>query len=119
MKALVIILILLGLYFVFFNPIATAIRKINNIIQKDRTVCDFINFELQGWLISPVQSDGLRIVIKPIGMPAYYLYILYNDQRPSNENIKQLYYELSNENSLITKAHRNNMTYEMYKERQK
>lgn len=71
--AAVVIVVLL----VFFNANANRIRKINNIINKDRSVCDFI-ISLNGWNISPVKVDGLRIVIIPIGMPVYDLYITYD-----------------------------------------
>lgn len=110
---IVIIIFVLGLYCLFFNPTTTRIRKINSIINKDRSVCDFIN-ELNGWEISPIPSDGLRIVITPVVMPNYHLYILYNGERPSNEKIKDLYYELSNEQSAVVQAHKRNIPYEQY-----
>lgn len=38
-------------------------------------------------------------------MPIYPLYITYNQQRPNNKEVKNLYWELTNENSIVTKAH--------------
>lgn len=101
--------------FVFFNANANRIRKINNIINKDRSVCDFI-ISLDGWNISPVKVDGLRIVITPIGMPVYDLYITYDGQRPSNDKIRELHYILTNSNSIVYKAHKMNMPLERYVE---
>lgn len=109
-------LIGIAIYWVFYNSTTSEIRKINNILQKDRSVCDFINEKLDGWVISVIPSDGLRVVITPIGMPNYYLYITYNGQRPTNEQIKTLYYELTNDNSLVAKAHKKNIPYDLYVE---
>lgn len=47
-------------------------------------------------------------------MPNYHLYILYNGERPSNEKIRDLYYELSNDQSAVAQAHKRNMPYEDY-----
>lgn len=113
MTFVVIIIVAIVLCCVFFNSTTTRIRKINNVLNKDRSVCDFIN-DLDGWQISPTPSEGLRIVITPPTMPIYYLYILYNGERPSNEKIKDLYYELSNSNSVVVQAHKRNIPYESY-----
>lgn len=106
--AVVIVALLL-----FFNTNANIISKINNIINKDRSVCDFI-ISLKGWDISPVEVDGLRIVITPMGLPVYHLYITYNGQRPSNDKIRELHYKLTNDNSIVYKAHKMNMPLESY-----
>lgn len=99
--------------FVFFNANAYRIRKINNIINKDKSVCDFI-ISLDGWNISPVKVDGLRIIVTPIGMPVYDLYITYNGQRPSNDKIWELYQKLTDSNSIVYKAHKMNMPIERF-----
>lgn len=106
--AIVIVVLLL-----FFNTNANRIRKINNIINKDRSVCDFI-ISLKGWNISPVEVDGLRIVITPMGLPIYHLYLTYNGQRPSNDKIEELYYQLTDTNSAVYKAHQLNIPFEQY-----
>lgn len=112
----VVIAVVVALYCVFFNPTTTRIRKINNVLNRDRTVCDFIN-EIEGWDISPDKSDGLRIVITPpFGLAKYYLYITYNGERPTNDQIKKLHLELTRSNSMIVQAHKINMPYEEYKE---
>lgn len=71
------------------NPDAKRIRKIQSLLNKDRTICDFIN-TLDGWKIEPnLSSDrGLRIMINPVSMPMYALYITYKGRRPTNEEIK-------------------------------
>ena len=47
-------------------------------------------------------------------MPIYPLYITYNQQRPNNKEVKNLYWELTNENSIVTKAHNMNVPVEDY-----
>lgn len=106
--AIVIVVLLL-----FFNTNANRIRKINNIINKDRSVCDFI-ISLDGWNVSTTETGGLRIIITPIGMPRYSLYITYKGERPSNDNIRELHYKLTNGNSIVYKAHKMNMPLETY-----
>lgn len=107
--ALVVILLLL----LFFNDNANRIRKINSLVNKDRTVCDFI-ISLDGWNVSTTETDGLRIIITPIGMPRYSLYITYKGERPSNDKIRELHYKLTNGNSIVYKAHKMNMPLESY-----
>ena len=75
--AAVVIIVLL----VFFNDNANRIRKINNIINKDRSVCDFI-LSLDGWNVSTTETEGLRVIITPIWMPRYSLYLTYKGKRP-------------------------------------
>lgn len=47
-------------------------------------------------------------------MPIYTLYITYNQRRPNNKEVKNLYWELTNENSIVTKAHNMNVPVEDY-----
>lgn len=86
-SVLVLALIIWSLY----NPDTKRIRKIQSLLNKDRTICDFINM-LDGWRIEPNLSSnqGLRIMINPIVMPMYSLYITYRGHRPTNDEIKIL-----------------------------
>lgn len=94
---------------------AKRINDINEILQKDRSVCDFIN-SLEGWNISPIKSDGLRIPIKPSmpTLPEYYLYIVYDGVKPTDIKIKQLHEALIGKTSIVSQAHRQNIPYEQY-----
>lgn len=110
----IIVLLVLGLIVYFlWNPKAKRIRKIQSLINKDRSVCDVIN-SLSGWRIDREKKDGLRIVVNPVVMPMYDLYITYKGEAPSSDEIKRLYFELTNENSVVTKAHNLNMPVENY-----
>lgn len=91
-----------------FRDTTTTIYRINNLINKDRSVCDFINI-LNDWVICPIESDGIRIVIYPQYMPRYYMYITYKKRRPTTEEIKHLYHLLTDNNSIVTKAHKMGM----------
>lgn len=115
MNILIYILILaLGFVIYFmFNPTAVRIRKIQALLNKDRTVCDVIN-SINGWKIDNTSVDGLRILIDPKLMPIYPLYITYNLKRPTDLKIKELHHELTDANSIVTKAHKQNMPVEHY-----
>ena len=47
-------------------------------------------------------------------MPVYALYITYNGQRPTDQEIKTLHYELTNPDSIVTKAHKMDIPVEKY-----
>lgn len=112
MEALIlIVVIILAIIVVLRNPIAKKIKKINDLLNIDRSICDFIE-TLSGWEISPVENDGLCVVITPVGLPKYNLYITYNKKRPENKDIIRLYHALTDEDSLVTKAHRMNVPVE-------
>lgn len=116
MTWIIIAALVLGFLIWFsFNPDAQRIRKIQSLLNKDRTICDFIN-TLDGWKIEPnLSSDrGLRIMINPVVMPMYALYITYKGRRPTNDEIKILYNKLTNKNSIVTKAHEMDMPFEYY-----
>lgn len=115
MNILIYILILvLGFVIYFmFNPTAVRIRKIQALLNKDRTVCDVIN-SINGWKIDNTSVDGLRILIDPKVMPIYPLYITYNLKRPTDQKIKELHHELTDANSIVTKAKKQNMPVEHY-----
>lgn len=102
---------------VFFNPTANRIRKINKLINKDRSVCDFI-IELEGWDVTPIApiGMGLRMVITNSQL-IKELYITYKDRYPANDEIKYLYKELTKEDSVVTKAHKANMPVDKYIQR--
>ena len=106
---IIIALILLAAF--LFNPTALRIRKINALLNKDRSICDFIN-TLPNWGISPDHCDGLRIVIIPVALPKYNLYITYKGKRPENKDISLLYHALTDSESPVTKAHKMNITVE-------
>lgn len=106
------IVILVNIYFVF-DPSSRRIRKIQSLINKDRTVCDFINM-LKDWEITNIEKDALVIMVNPVVMPMYKLYITYKNRRPTNVEIKKLHWELTNENSLVTEAHKNDLPVEYY-----
>lgn len=89
------------------------IRTIQKLLNKDRTVCDFIN-AMDGWKINPTDKDGLRILIDPIYMPIYALYITYNNDMPAKEELKILYKALTDKNSIVQKAHSLDMPLEQY-----
>lgn len=109
----VIVLLVIGLFYLLWNPNTRRIRKIQSLINKDRTICDVIN-SLNGWGISNINTEALVIVVDPVVMPMYKLYITYKNHRPSYNEIKVLYWELTNENSIVTKAHKSNMPVEEY-----
>lgn len=109
----IVLLVLIIIVFFLFNPNARRIRKIQALINKDRSVCDVVN-ALDGWKIDKSNQCGLRIIIDPVVMPMYSLYITYKGEMPSNKEIKNLYFELVNENSIVTKAHKLNMPVENY-----
>lgn len=47
-------------------------------------------------------------------MPIYPLYITYNQKFPTSKEIKALYHELTNPNSVVTKAHKMGIPVEEY-----
>lgn len=110
-----IIVTVLVVFFAWFiwNPNTKMIRDIQTLVNKDRSVCDVIE-QLDGWSVSPVKSDTLAILINPVGMPMFYLYISYKGHRPSNKEIKALHEELTNYDSVVQRAHRMNMPVENY-----
>lgn len=108
---IVLAVAILILYF-FFNPMARKIRKINELIDKDRSVCDFI-MTYVGWNVTPYEKWGLRMAITTSQM-INELYITYNGERPTDEKINFLYNELTKETSVVTKAHKANMPVDMY-----
>ena len=101
----------------FFNPNANRIRKIQFLINKDRTVTDAINI-MDGWLVSScVGMDcGVALLVIPeLKMcPKYYLYLTYNERTPTAEEIKNLHLALTDKDSIVSKAHRKNITVESY-----
>lgn len=112
------IVILLAIFIAyFFNPSANRIRKIQSLINKDRTVTDAINI-MDDWLVSScVGMDcGVALLVIPeLKMcPKYYLYLTYKERMPTAEEIKNLYLTLTNESSIVTKAHKKNITVESY-----
>ena len=117
MKAIVIIvfLVVVILLYVSFNPDTRRIRKIQSLLNKDRSVCDFIDM-LDDWEITPNLSseNGLRILINPVTMPVYPLYITYKGRRPTNNEIKILYDKLTSKDSIVTKAHCMNIPVDKY-----
>lgn len=116
MTWIIIAVLVLGFLIWFsFNPDAQRIRKIQSLLNKDRTICDFIN-TLDGWKIEPnLSSDkGLRIMINPVVVPMYALYITYKERRPTNDEIKVLYNRLTSKDSIVTKAHEMDMPVENY-----
>ena len=113
MTLFVIVVVLLCVACFFWNPAAVKIREIQSLINKDRSVCDVIE-GIQGWSISPIKSDGLAILINPVVMPMYYIYIKYKNRRPTNEEIKALHEKLTSYDSVVQRAHRMNMPVENY-----
>lgn len=112
----IMVLFVCVIVFFFFNPVTVRIRKIQSLLNKDRSVCDVIN-SLNGWRIDNSSDWGLKILINPVTMPVYTLYITYKNERPNNSEIKRLCYELTNENSIVTQAHKKNIPVEEYIEK--
>lgn len=110
---IIIILVLAFVVWFLYNPTTRRIRTIQSLLNKDRTICDVIN-SIDGWKIDNTSVNGLRILINPVIMPIYPLYITYNQRRPNNKEVKNLYWELTNENSIVTKAHNMNVPVEDY-----
>lgn len=108
-----VFIVVVGIIYALWNPTAKRIRKIQVLINKDRTVCDFIN-SLDGWSIGNIGTSGLRIMVDPVIIPMYALYITYKEEKPSNNEIKELYYALTNIKSDVHKAHQMNIPYEDY-----
>lgn len=96
-----------------FNPYARKVRKIQSLLNKDRTVCDVINM-LDGWSINSTDKQGLRILIDPVVMPIYPLYITCHDHMPTDKELGFLYKALTDENSVVAKAHEMDMPVENY-----
>lgn len=111
----VVVFLCLLLYFVFFRPEVRKIRKIQSLINKDRSVCDFIQ-ALPDWNIGPGETnkDGLVVLVDPVVMPIYKLIITYKGNRPTSAQIKILHSELTNKNSIVQKAHKINVTVEEF-----
>ncbi|MBO7280589.1 MAG: hypothetical protein J6V00_05420 [Bacteroidaceae bacterium] len=109
--SIVTIAVVVVLWFMF-NPTAKRIREINALIDKDRSVCDVIT-SLEDWAVIPVDTGGLKIVL-PSSLIIKELYITYKGERPTNADIKYLHWELTREDSVVTKAHRVNMPVEAY-----
>lgn len=102
------------LIFIFMKGTgASEIASINNLVQKDRSVCDYIN-NLPGWAVGPYGEEGIKIVINAHGAGTYNLYITYNGIRPTTKQFKDLHYKLTNSTSPIMKAHKLNMPYDLY-----
>ena len=104
---IIFVFFLLFVVWFLFNPTTQRIRKIQALINKDRSVCDVIN-SLDGWTIANIETDALVIIVNPIVMPLYKLYITYKGNRPSNKEIKFLYNKLTSKDSIVTKAHKTN-----------
>lgn len=117
---IVLAVAILILYF-FFNPMARKIRKINELIEKDRSICIFI-MTYEGWNVSPIEGFcstsetwGLKIILSDCqNSKLKEKYITYNGERPTDEKINFLYNELTKETSIVTKAHKANMPVDMY-----
>lgn len=107
----IFVLILLFALWFLFNPTTHRIRKINVLINKDRSICDFIN-TLKNWKITTDNHRGLRLVITPMNLSRYYLYITFKNRRPSNKDIAQLYHALTDPKSIVVKAHKMNVPVE-------
>lgn len=108
----IISIAIVAILWFLFNPTVRRIREINTLINKDRSVCDVI-MGLKDWNVTPIDTGGLKMVITSSTM-INALYITYKGERPNNEDIKVLHKELTNENSIVTKAHRANMPVEAY-----
>lgn len=105
--------IVIAFLWLSFNPYSRRVRTIQSLLNKDRTVCDVINM-LDGWNVSPTDKQGLRILINPVVMLIYPLYITYHRQMPTGEELKLLYNALTDEKSIVTKAHNMDMPVEKY-----
>lgn len=108
----IILLLIAFVAYFFWNPTAVRIRKIQSLINKDRTVCDVIN-ELEGWNIDNKKTDALRILVNS-SISVYALYITRKGKDPTTNEIKILYKELTKEDSIVTKAHKMNIPVKDY-----
>lgn len=110
MWIIIVLFVVVSVVYFWGNPTAIRIRKIQSLINKDRTVCDVIN-RLEGWNIDNVKTEALRIIVNsPITV--YALYITYKGKNPTKDEIKFLYAELTKEDSVVTKAHKMNVPVE-------
>lgn len=110
----IISIVAIAILWFLFNPTASRIREINALIDKDRSVCDVIT-KLEDWAVIPVDTGGLKIVL-PSSPIIKELYITYKGERPTNADIKYLHWELTREDSVVTKAHKANMPVGAYLE---
>ena len=85
----IILLLIAFVAYFFWNPTAVRIRKIQSLINKDRTVCDVIN-ELEGWNIDNKKTDALRILVNS-SISVYALYITRKGKDPTTNEIKRHY----------------------------
>ena len=109
----IITAIVVFLLWLSFNPYARKVRKIQSLLNKDRTVCDVINM-LDGWSVNPTDKQGLRILIDPVVMPIYPLYITCHNHMPTDKELGYLYKILTDEDSVVAKAHEMDMPVENY-----
>lgn len=110
MVVVCIIIVVVLLLIFFFNPKSNQIRWLNEIVNNDITVVDFIN-TLNGWNMTTQKVDGVRLVIFPKDAPTYYMYLTYCSKAPSLNQLSNLRYELLNDKSKVQIAHILNMTY--------
>ena len=109
----IITAIVVFLLWLSFNPYARKVRKIQSLLNKDRTVCDVINM-LDGWSINSTDKQGLRILIDPVVMPIYPLYITCHNHMPTDKELGYLYKILTDEDYIVVKAHEMDMPVENY-----
>lgn len=116
MVILVITLIITAvvLLFVVFSG-TNEIKEINDLINKDRSVCDFINaLSDYGWSIDTFNTKGIRLVIFSELGGTYYLYLSYNGGMPPKDKLQQLHRAMTCKESPITEAHKIGVPYDKY-----
>lgn len=112
----IILIIVVGVLWFFFNSEANKIRKTNNLLQKDPTLVDYINSKVD-WNISTTPTDGITFVLfPPFNLPAYKLYLTYKGKHPE-KMFDMLYKDITRKRSIVTRAHRANITVDEYSKR--
>lgn len=107
------VFVCLTLLLFYWANSTSEIYKINKILNKDRTVCDFIE-GIDGWSITFFPCDAIRLVITPPNMDKYYLYLSYRGKKPDESKLKELYHLLTNDKSPVYLAHQKGLPYEWY-----
>lgn len=100
-----IIMPLLAIEFIWRRII---IFRIKRAINKDLSICELINEIMDDWMISPYESNGVRITINSNFLPKLRVYITYQDRKPTIIELDQLRKLIAGKDSIVKEAHKAN-----------
>lgn len=84
------------------------IFRIKRAINKDLSICELINEIMDDWMISPYESNGVRITINSNFLPKLRVYITYQDRKPTIIELDQLRKLIAGKDSIVKEAHKAN-----------